>query len=144
MANRLNLTQSTRIIEAALARGAELNTPPLTIAILDQGGHLKAFQRQDSASLMRPDIAIAKAWGAIGMGMSSRTLGTVAAERPAFVSALTTMAQGNLVPVPGGVLIRDKDNDIIGAVGVTGDTSDVDEACAIAGIQGAELIADAG
>jgi uncharacterized protein GlcG (DUF336 family) len=141
---QLDLERSTQIIRGALACGGELKTPPLTVAVLDAGGHLKAFQRQDNASIMRTDIAIAKAWGAIGMGMSSRCLGDVASERPAFMSALTTMAHGNLVPVPGGVLVRDDDNNIIGAVGITGDTSDIDERCAVAGIQSAGLQADAG
>ncbi len=143
MTMKLNLENSTQIIKGALACGAQLNTPPLTVAVLDEGGHLKAFERQDEASIMRIDIAIAKAWGAIGMGMSSRVLGDVAIERPAFISALTTMANGNLVPVPGGVLIRDDDNKIIGAVGITGDTSDIDEQCAVAGIKYADLKSEA-
>ncbi|MBU2969869.1 heme-binding protein [Pseudoalteromonas sp. C2R02] len=134
---KLNLESSTQIIKGALALGKELNTPPLTVAVLDEGGHLKAFARQDEASIMRIDIAIAKARGAIGMGMSSRVLCDVASERPAFMSALTTMAHGNLVPVPGGVLIRNEEDKIIGAVGITGDTSDIDEQCALAGIESA-------
>ncbi|MBL4941937.1 MAG: heme-binding protein [Colwellia sp.] len=140
---KLDLEKSSQIIAGALALGAELNAPPLTVAVLDAGGHLKAFKRQDDASIMRIDIAIAKAWGAIGMGMSSRVLGDVANERPAFMSALTTMAHGNLVPVPGGVLIRDAENSIIGAVGITGDTSEIDEQCALAGILYAGLRAEA-
>ena len=140
---KLNLESSTQIIKGALALGKELNTPPLTVAVLDEGGHLKAFARQDEASIMRIDIAIAKAWGAIGMGMSSRVLGDVASERPAFMSALTTMAHGNLVPVPGGVLIRNEEDKIIGAVGITGDTSDIDEQCALAGIESASFRAHA-
>jgi len=143
MTMKLNLESSTQIIKGALALGKELNTPPLTVAVLDEGGHLKAFARQDEASIMRIDIAIAKAWGAIGMGMSSRVLGDVASERPAFMSALTTMAHGNLVPVPGGVLIRDDEDKIIGAVGITGDTSDIDEQCALAGIEAARFRAHA-
>lgn len=141
---QLNLENSMMIIDGALAKAKKLGTPPLTVAVLDSGGHLKAFKRQDEASIMRTDIAIAKAWGAIGMGMSSRTLGDVANERPAFMSALTTMAHGNLVPVAGGVLIRNEDNKIIGAVGITGDTSDIDETCAVAGIEAAALRSDAG
>lgn len=139
MSTQLNLESAKKIIEGALVMGAEIGTPPLTVAVLDVGGHLKAFERQDDASIMRIDIAIAKAWGAIGMGMSSRTLGDVASERPAFMSALTTMAHGNLVPVAGGVLIRNEENQILGAVGITGDTSDVDEKCAIAGIESARF-----
>lgn len=139
----LDLESSTKIIRGALALSAKLNTPPLTVAILDSGGHLKALERQDNASIMRIDIAIAKAWGAISMGMSSRVLSDVAAERPAFMTALTTIAHGKLVPVPGGVLIRNEEDTIIGAVGISGDTSEIDEQCAIEGIICAELRPDA-
>ena len=139
MTGKLTLEQSDIIIEAALQKGRELHSAPLTVAVLDEGGHLKAFRRQDATSIMRPDIAIAKAWGAIGLGMSSRELGVMCTDRPAFFSTISTLAHGNLVPVPGGVLIRDSDHQIIGAVGITGDTSDVDESCAIAGIEAAQL-----
>lgn len=135
MNRSITLSQANQLIEIALKTGRELQTAPLTVAILDAGGHLKALQREDESSLMRPSVAIGKAWGALSMGTSSRALGAAAAERPAFVAALTTMAEGKLVPVPGGVLIRDQNNEIIGAVGITGDTSDRDEACAIAAIE---------
>lgn len=139
MSTQLNLESAKQVIGGALAMAKQIGTPPLTVAVLDIGGHLIAFERQDNASIMRIDIAIAKAWGAIGMGMNSRTLGDVASERPAFMSALTTMAHGNLVPVPGGVLIINDEQQIIGAVGITGDTSDIDEKCAIAGVESARL-----
>lgn len=134
MANSLTLEHCKSIIEGAFRKAIELNTPPLTIAVLDSGGVLKAFERQDNSSIFRPEIAIAKAKGAIGMGMSSRELGMVASERPAFINSLTTMSNGQLVPVPGGVLIRNAHEEIIGSVGVSGDTSDNDELCALAGI----------
>lgn len=140
----LGLTVANTIVEAALKRARELNTAPLAVAVLDETGQLKAYQREDQTSLLRTDIAVGKAWGALGLGRSSRLLGKVAEERPAFIQALSVMAGGKLVPVPGGVLIRAEDNTIIGAVGISGDTSDIDETCAVAGIEAAGLRADTG
>lgn len=139
----LTLERSIAITQGALAKSQVLNAAPLTVAILDQGGKLVSLQRQDGSSMMRPDIAIAKAWGAVAMGKSSRLLATDAQERPAFVSALNTLAHGNLIPVPGGVLIRDENREVVGAVGISGDSSDIDELCAISGVQAAGLVADA-
>ncbi|MBN0987781.1 GlcG/HbpS family heme-binding protein [Amphritea pacifica] len=141
---RLDLENSITIIQAAFNKSRELNTSPLTVAILDSAGRLISLQRQDGSSMLRPDIAIGKAWGAVAMGKSSRELGRDALERPAFIASLTTLAQGHLVPVAGGVLVRNSDNEVVGAVGVSGDLSDVDELCAITGIEAAGLIADAG
>lgn len=121
-----------------------MKTAPLAVAVLDETGQLKSFQREDNTSLMRADIAVGKAWGAVGMGFSSRRLGKAAIERPHFVQALTAVANGRLVPVPGGVLIRDEAKMIVGAVGISGDTSDIDEECAVAGIEAAGLVADTG
>ena len=115
---------------------------PLTVAVLDAGGHLVAFLREDGSGIMRPDIAIGKAWGAIGMGINSRLIRDRLADRPSFQNALSAVSGGKFVPVPGGVLIRDNEGAVIGAVGVSGDTSDRDEFCAIAGIKMAGLIAD--
>ena len=140
----ITLEQANIIIESAHKESAQRKLAPLTIAILDAGGHLKSLSRADGASLMRPQIAIAKAWGAIGVGVSSRKLGEMGEERPMFMNALTNIADQKLLPVPGGVLVRDSDNNIIGSVGVTGDLSDEDEHCAIVGIQVAGLNADAG
>ena len=141
---RLNLETANAIVTAALQKARETNTSPLAVAVLDETGQLKSFQREDETSLMRTDVATGKAWGALGMGRSSRVLGNVAAERPHFVQALTAVAQGRLVPVPGGVLIRDSSESIIGAVGISGDTSDIDEECAVAGIEATGLTADIG
>lgn len=140
----LGLTVANTIVEAALKRARELSTAPLAVAVLDETGQLKAYQREDQTSLLRTDIAVGKAWGALGLGRSSRVLGKVAEERPAFIQALSVMAGGRLVPVPGGVLIRAEDNAIIGAVGISGDTLDIDETCAVAGIEAAGLRADTG
>ena len=141
---RLDLDTANTVVSAALHKAREMKTAPLAVAVLDDTGQLKSFQREDNTSLMRTDIAIGKAWGAVGMGFSSRRLGKAAAERPHFVQALTTVANGRLVPVPGGVLIRDDAQIIIGAVGISGDTSDIDEECAVAGIEAAGLTADTG
>ncbi len=141
---RLHLETANTIVTAALQKAHAMNASPLAVAVLDETGQLQSFQREDETSLMRADVAIGKAWGALGMGRSSRMLGSVAAERPHFVQALTAVAQGKLVPVPGGVLIRDGAQSIIGAVGISGDTSDIDEECAVAGIEAAGLTADTG
>jgi uncharacterized protein GlcG (DUF336 family) len=141
---KLTLDQANTIIAQALAKGAELKLKPLGVAVLDAGGHLIAFQRQDGASFMRLDIASGKAYGALAMGAGSRWLNNVAGERPHFVNALATASGGRIVPVPGGVLARDGGGDIVGAVGISGDTSDNDEACAIAGIEAVGLTGDAG
>jgi uncharacterized protein GlcG (DUF336 family) len=135
---RLSLEKAAVIVDQALAKARELNIRPLCVAVLDDGGHLKALKRDDGASILRPPIAIGKAWGAIGMGESSRHLADRLKERPAFLGALSDMTGGKVVPVPGGVLIMDGTN-IIGAVGASGGTADEDEACAVAGIQAAGL-----
>lgn len=142
--NRITLSQANRIIEAALAEGLRLQLAPLCVAVLDAGGHLLALQRDERASLLRPQIATGKAAGALGMGFGGRELARRAANMPAFFNALSDLAGGQMVPVPGGVLIRDADGEILGAVGITGDTSDNDELCAIAGVRAVELAPDTG
>jgi uncharacterized protein GlcG (DUF336 family) len=141
---RLTLADSNRIIEAAFAKAGELELKPLGVAVLDAGGHLLAFQRQDRASFMRHEIAAGKAFGALATGMGSRALGRVAMDRPHFFTGLSGVSGGRIVPVPGGVLVRDAGGEIVGAVGVSGDTSDQDEACAVAGIEAAGFNADGG
>ena len=139
----LSLETAQKIIDVAIAKGHELGIKPLTVAVLDAGGHLKAMAREDGTSTLRPGIAEGKANGAIALGIGSRAIFNRALEQPFFIQAMNGLTDGSLVPVPGGVLIRD-DSGIIGAVGVTGDTSDNDEICAIAGIEAAGLTADAG
>lgn len=141
---RLTLADANRIIEAAFARAGELELKPLGVAVLDAGGHLLAFQRQDGASFMRHEIAAGKAFGALATGMGSRALGKVAMDRPHFFAGLSGVSGGRIVPVPGGVLVLDAGGEIVGAVGVSGDTSDQDEACAVAGIEAAGFGADGG
>jgi uncharacterized protein GlcG (DUF336 family) len=136
----LTLDQAATIVDATLAKGAEMKLNPLTVSVVDSGGHLKAFKRQDGpGAALRPHVATGKAFGAVGMGRSSRMLGSMAQDRPHFINALIGVSDGRLVPVPGGVLIKNADGDIIGAVGVSGDTSDNDEAAAVAGIEAAGL-----
>ena len=138
----LTLDHADIIIDAALARGAAIGCAPLTVAVLDAGGHLVALKRQDDSGILRPEIAFGKAWGALGMGLPSRLIGD---KNPTFLAAIAVASGGRLVPVPGGVLIRDPISArIIGAVGISGDASDKDEAAATAGIAAAGLTADAG
>jgi uncharacterized protein GlcG (DUF336 family) len=134
MTSRVSLSQAQHIIAAALEKAVALNLQPLCVAVLDGGGHLIALARQDGASLLRPQIAIAKASGALSLGMSSRKIAEIAAERPSFIASLSGVATGGIIPAAGGVIITDTAGTPIGAVGITGDTSDHDEACALFGI----------
>jgi uncharacterized protein GlcG (DUF336 family) len=140
----LTLAQASAIVDAALKKGRELNLNPLTVVVLDAGGHPVALKREDRSGIMRVDIATGKAWGALGMGFGSRELFERSTKQPTFITVLAAVSQGRLVPVPGGVLIRDGGGDIVGAVGISGDTSDKDEACAVAGIEAAGLKAQPG
>ena len=139
----LDLATARVILDAALAKATELKLKPLVITVLDARGCVKVTAAQDGTSLMRAEIAHGKAYGALAMGMGSRALFQRAHEQAYFVSAVNTLAQGRLVPVPGGVLIQDGSG-LVGAVGVSGDTSDNDEICAIAGIEAAGLKANPG
>ena len=139
----LTLDKARQILDTALRQARERGMKPVTIAVLDAAGSLKAMAREDETSPMRPDIAHGKAYGAISMGLGSRALFKRAQEQPFFVQAMNALAGGKLVPVPGGVLIREN-GAIIGAVGITGDSSDNDEACAIAAIEAVGFTADAG
>lgn len=140
----VTLAQASKIVDVALQKGRETNCAPLTVAVLDAGGHLVAFKREDRSGLLRFDIAFGKAWGALGMGFGSRTLAERATNAPIFFGVLANVSQGRLIPVPGGVLIRGPGGDVIGAVGISGDTSDKDEVCAVAGIAAADLTPDPG
>ena len=140
----LSLDTARTILDAALAKSGELKLKPLVITVLDARGCIKASAAQDGTSLMRGEIAHGKAWGALALGMGSRAIFQRAQEQPYFVDAVNTMARGALVPVPGGVLIHDKSGALLGAIGISGDTSDNDEACALAGIEAAGLKANAG
>ena len=140
----ITLAQASTIVDAALKTGRDSKFMPLVVAVLDAGGHLVAYKREDKSGILRFEIAYGKAWGALGMGLGSRTLASRAPKQPAFFTALASVSDGRLIPGPGGVLIRDKDGDVIGAVGISGDVADNDEKCAIAGIEAAGLTADPG
>jgi uncharacterized protein GlcG (DUF336 family) len=136
---KLTLDVAVAMIDGALARAAELQCAPLTVVVLDAGGHDLAVKRQDGAGILRPDIARGKAWGALGMGFSSRELAERAQTGPVFFGALASVSGGRLVPAAGGVLIYDEARNVLGAIGISGDTSDRDEDCAIYGLKGAGL-----
>ena len=140
----IDLATATTIVDKALAHGREMGLPPLTVAVLDAAGCLVSFKREDGSSLLRPEIAQAKAWGTLGMGIGGRALAQRAAVAPSFVAAVNNLADGRIIPVPGGVLIRNSSKLIIGAVGITGAVSEQDEACAVAGIEAVGLTADTG
>jgi uncharacterized protein GlcG (DUF336 family) len=140
----LTLAQAALIVDKALEHGRALKLKPLAVAVLDAGGHLSAFKREDGASILRPQISQGKAWGVLGMGFGGRELARRAAVAPVFLNALMDASQGRVIPAPGGVLIRSADGSIIGAVGISGDTSEQDEACAVHGIRAAGLVADTG
>ena len=135
----LTLADAQTIIRTALAKATELRLKPLAVAVLDAGGHIIAIERQDRASTLRPEIAIAKASGALGLGVSSRAIADMATTRAPFVAAASALAPRGLVPSPGGVIIVDAAGVAIGAVGASGDTGDNDEVCVLAGLQAVGL-----
>jgi uncharacterized protein GlcG (DUF336 family) len=133
----LNLAQAKIVIDTALAEGRRKRFAPLAVAVVDTGGHLIAFEREDGAGFARFDIAYGKAWGALGMGFGTRELSERGDRFPAFVAAISTATQGRMIPSPGGVIILAVNGEGIGAVGISGDAGDNDELCAIAGIEAA-------
>jgi uncharacterized protein GlcG (DUF336 family) len=135
----ITLARARSIIRGTLKKGREMDLKPLSVVVLDTGGHVKAFEREDGASPGRFEIARGKAFGVIMTGMTGTALMQRAEAQPYFVNALNGLYGGQVVPVPGGVLVRDKRGRVIGAVGVTGDTSDNDAAAALAGIEAAGL-----
>ena len=140
----IKLAQASTIVDVALQKGRELSLRPLVVAVLDAGGHLVAYKREDKSAILRFEIAYGKAYGALGMGFGSRGLYERAQKAPMFITTLSTASQGRVMAAPGGVLIQDQNGDTIGAVGISGDTSDNDEACAVAGITAAGLKAETG
>lgn len=135
----LTLQQAQQIISGALAKARENGYKPMGIVVLDDAGHLKAFAREDGASMFRFDVALGKAWGAVGMGASSRVLGQRAKENPNFFLSLASTAQGKFLPQTGAVLIQDATGRVLGAAGASGGTGDEDELICIAGIASAGL-----
>ena len=140
----VTLAQASGIVDVALKKARDLKQMPQTVVVLDTGGHLVCAKREDGSGIIRFEVAVGKAYGALGMGWGSRTMMERAAQNPNFLTAIAAASGGRLVPNPGGVLIRDPSNQIIGAVGISGDTADNDEIIAVAGIEAAGLKADAG
>ena len=139
----ITLAQANAVVAFALEEAGRRALKPMTVVVLDAGGHVIAMQRQDGAGTLRPQVAMAKASGALGLGVSSRRIAEMAAERPTFVASLGPIAPHGVVPAAGGVLVVDGEGHTIGAVGISGDLSDADEACALAGIAAAGLRAQA-
>jgi len=138
---RLTLELALQVVAGAFAKGRELGCEPLTVVVLDAGGHEIAVQRQDRSGILRVDIARAKAWGALGMGYASREIAERAQKAPGFFGALAAVSGGRLAPAAGALLLKDDEGYAIGAVGISGDTSDRDEQCALAGLAAAGFAA---
>ena len=137
----MNLELARRLIAAARDSGARRKLSPLSVVVLDAGGQIRAFEREDGASNARFEIAFGKANGALALGVGSRALMTRAEQQPYFINAVSTVVAGGLIPVPGGVLARSESGELVGAVGITGDSSDNDEAVAIDAIKAVGLVA---
>lgn len=135
----ITLDQAKGIIAGAFAYASRTSLKPLAVAVLDAGGHLVAYERQDGSSNLRFHIAFGKANGALGMGRGGRTLAAMAQNSPHFVAAVTVAAGGAFIPVPGGILINDPEGGFLGAIGVSGDTADNDELAGVAGATEAGL-----
>jgi uncharacterized protein GlcG (DUF336 family) len=140
----ITLKQASTIVDEALKKGRETKCAPLTVAVLDAGGHLVVCKREDGSGILRFDVAFGKAWGGLGMGFGSREFVERAQKVPHFIAAISVASGGRLVPVPGGVLIKTAAGEVVGAVGISGDTSDKDEVCAVAGIEAAGFKAQVG
>lgn len=138
----ISLAKARTIARKTLAKGRELELKPLSVVVLDAGGHVKYFEREDGASPGRFDIARGKAYGAVMLGMSGTAQMARAEQQAYFMTAMNGLFDGKVVPVPGGILVRDKRGVVIGAVGVTGDTSDNDLIAGLAGIEEAGLVGD--
>ena len=141
---KLTLEKAQIIVNAAIAHSRNAGFKPLAYAVMDDRGALKAFAAEDATSLKRGEVAIGKAFGAVALGVGSRAIAKMAVDRPHFVAAISHVVGGAMVPVPGGVLIRDAAGALLGAVGISGDTSDNDEAAAMAGIAAAGFSGDGG
>jgi len=140
----MNLDTAQTIVTAALKAGREKNFLPLAVCVYDARGSLKALLADDGASLRRSEIAMGKAYGAIALGVSSRTLGKMAVDRPHFIASVSHVIGGPLTPTAGGVLIRNESGELLGAIGVSGDVADNDEIAALAGVEAAGLVAETG
>ncbi|MBO9499818.1 MAG: heme-binding protein [Novosphingobium sp.] len=141
--HRLTLVQANSLISAVQADALQRGLKPLSAAVLDPGANLVAFQRQDGAPQLGPKLATGKAAGALALGVTSRRLGEMAVERPHFIAAASGLGEGGMIPAAGGIIVCDTEGTVLGALGVSGDTSDNDEACALAAIAAAGFVAKA-
>ena len=142
--HELSLDIAQTILAAALKVAREKNLKPLSVVVYDGRGALRAAASEDGTSLKRAEIAMAKAYGALSLGVGSRAIHKMALDRPYFVAAATHAVGGQLVPAPGGVLVKDAKGRILGAVGISGDTSDNDEMAAATAIEAAGFVCDGG
>ncbi|GAA3643167.1 heme-binding protein [Nonomuraea antimicrobica] len=140
----LSLSQASEIVDAGLRKARELELRPLTVTVLDPGGHPIVVKREDGAGILRPQIAHAKAWGCLGTGAGGAAGARHATRDPSFFAALAAISEGRIASSRGGALIRDKDGTLLGSIGVSGDRPDNDEAVAVAGVEGIGLVADVG
>jgi len=140
----LNLDTADTMVNAALRGGRARNLKPLSVVVLDAGGHDIILKREDGSGILRVDIARGKAWGALGLGLGSRELGKRAEKNPRFFAALAAASGGRVFPNAGGVLIRNSDGVLVGAIGISGDTADMDETCALEAVTSSGLIGDGG
>lgn len=138
----VSIEAAAEIVRHALAHARSQKMAPVAVAVLDLRGTLKAYLAEDGTSLLRFNIAFGKAWGSLGMGFGGRKLTERNAKTPEFINALQAMTEGKMVPVPGGILIRNAEGAVVGAVGISGETSENDELCAVHGVQAAGLVAD--
>ncbi|GAA1253552.1 heme-binding protein [Pseudonocardia aurantiaca] len=140
----LSLAQASDVVDAALLKARELGLRPLVITVLDPGGHPVVIKREDGAGILRPQISHAKAWGCLGTGSGGAAGARHATRDPAFFAALAAISEGRIASSRGGALIRDKEGNLIGSIGVSGDRPENDEAVAVAGVESADLVADVG
>jgi uncharacterized protein GlcG (DUF336 family) len=140
----LSLDQASDIVDAALSKARELELRPVTVTVLDPGGHPVIVKREDGCGILRPQIAHAKAWGCLGTGQGGAVGARHATRDPSFFVALAAISEGRIASSRGGALIRDKEGNLLGAIGISGDRPENDEACALAGVESVSLVADAG
>ncbi len=140
----LSLDQASDIVDAALSKARDLELRPLTVTVLDPGGHPIVVKREDGCGILRPQIAHAKAWGCLGTGQGGAVGARHATRDPSFFAALAAISEGRVASSRGGALIRDKEGNLLGAIGISGDRPENDEACALAGVESVSLVADAG
>ncbi len=133
-----------KLASATLRHARDLGMKPLAAAVLDSAGHPLAVLRDEQASFLRPQIATGKARGCLGLGFGGRELARRAQAMPAFFDAINSLTDGEVIPVAGGILLRDAEGRVLGAIGVSGDTSDNDERCALLAIEALGLIGDTG